>query len=81
MRQVRSTLLHLVQQCHELIKFGQSAVQREAFVALCDLLVAFAKQLRCLGQLGALVYTPDSSLQQTLQVSYFSPSSLTPSFC
>ena len=62
-----------MQQCHELLKFGRSAVQRDAFVALCDLLVAFAKQLRCSGQLGALVYSPGTALQQTMLVSRHSP--------
>lgn len=41
---------------------------REAYVSLCDLLVGFGRQLRACGQLGALVYLPDPSLQQALQV-------------
>ena len=69
MRQVRQKLLHFVKPCQELLKFGQGAGQREAYLALGDVLVAFGRQLQQAGQLGPLVYTADTSLQQTLQVS------------
>ena len=41
---------------------------RESYMTLCDLLVVFGRQLRSCGQLSALVYSPDPSLQQLLQV-------------
>jgi len=68
MRQIRSKLLHLVDQCQELVKFGSGRGQREAFVTLCDLLVVFARQLRKEGQLASLVYVPAEQLQQAMQV-------------
>ena len=37
-------------------------------MTLCDLLVVFGRQLRACGQMGALAYIPDSSLQQLLLV-------------
>ena len=37
-------------------------------MTLCDLLVVFGRQLRSRGNLSALVYTPDSGLQQAMQV-------------
>lgn len=67
MREVKIKLVRLVRQCQELVKFGEGAGQREAFVSLCDLLMAFAKQLRRVGQLGPLVYTSDPALQEAMQ--------------
>lgn len=46
---LKARLQHLVEQCHELVKFGTALGQREAFVTLCDLLIMFAKQLNNIG--------------------------------
>ncbi len=79
MRQVRQKLVTLVTQSHELLRFSQSdEVKREAYTTLCDLLVTFARQLQRVGQLGALVYTADSSLQQSLQVGGICPTPSSP---
>ena len=42
--------------------------QREAYILLTDLLMVFARQVRKTPALASLVYTPDTSLQQELQV-------------
>lgn len=68
MRQARLKLLQLVKACQELLKFGQGAGQREAYLAVCDLLIAFGRHLQQVGQLGPLIYTADNSLQEALQV-------------
>ena len=48
---LKARLQHLVEQCLELVKFGSTLGQREAFVTLCDLLVMFGKQLNSIGML------------------------------
>lgn len=68
MRAVHSDMLNLFKHCQELVKFGSGRGQREAFVTFADLLMVFAKQLRKFPHLASLVYIPDPTLQQTLQV-------------
>ena len=68
MRAVHSDMLHLFRHCQELVKFGSGRGQREAYVTFADLLMVFAKQLRKIPHLASLVYIPDPTLQQTLQV-------------
>ena len=52
---LKARLQHLVEQCHELVKFGSVMGQREAFVTLCDLLIMFAKQLNNIGMFNPLI--------------------------
>jgi len=68
LRAVRDKLLHLFSRCEEMIKFGKGTAQREAFLLVVDISVVFARQLRKHARLASLVYMPEPSLQQALQV-------------
>lgn len=94
-RSVRTSTEKLVKACSDLIKLGSPAVQQEAFVILCDILIVFGKQLGSqgkrvqyifstlqyiiwdgllkytefpvvVGDLGSLIYIPDTSLHTSL---------------
>lgn len=45
LRDVHTLTDTLIKHCSDLLKLGSSAVQQEAFVILCDLLIVFSKQL------------------------------------
>lgn len=66
---MHTNMLHVFKHCEQLLKSGDGGgAQREAYVLLTDLLMVFARQLRKSPPLANLVYSPDSSLQQALQV-------------
>lgn len=69
LRTLRLKMLQLCKHCEQLVKFGKGSAQREAFIVVSDLSVIFARQLRKIPQLASLVYVPEPSLQQALQVS------------
>ena len=68
LRDLQSRFTRTLRCCRDLLMRGARPVMREAYMTLCDILVVFGRQLRACGQLGALAYVPDSSLQQLLQV-------------
>ena len=54
--------------CEQILKQGTGGAQKEAFILLTDLLMVFARQLRKTPALASLVYIPEQSMQQALQV-------------
>lgn len=70
MQAVHTKLLHVLKHCERVLTSGDGGnAQREAYILITDLLAVFARQLRKTPPLAGLVYVPESSLQQALQVS------------
>jgi len=68
MRAIQSKLNLLLRYCRDLLHSTRHPQSREDYITLCDLLIAFGRQLRAVGQLAPLAYCPDPSLQRALQV-------------
>ncbi len=69
LRKIRTMVVRLFKSCEHLLKFGAGTAQRQAFVTFADLLMVFSRHIRSTQpSLAALVYEPDSHLQDSLQV-------------
>lgn len=71
LRTVRQKMVQLFKDCEQLVKLGEGCAQREAYVMFTDVLQVFSRLLRKHAHLSSLVYVPEPSLQQTLQVSHW----------
>lgn len=66
MRVLRKRLNDLMKYCHELLFHGQSKVQEEAYITICDLLIVFGKNLGDNAVMKPLIYEPEKNLQLQL---------------
>ncbi|XP_014668076.1 PREDICTED: cohesin subunit SA-1-like isoform X2 [Priapulus caudatus] len=66
MKQLKRNLNEFMSLLRTLMMSAQDAVEEEAFLTICDLLIIFSKQLMHTAVLAALTYEPDKNLQGQL---------------